>query len=325
MSKYIARLIKLGLAKEAVRGNGASPIYTIPFAKLTFDDKIVQARSTGALGTLADSEEAFVTTKYGQGDLDVEIRVKSFGLILYAMMGSYSVAGPSDSAYTHSYTISQSNQHQSLSFVVTDPNTTELYKLVMLDSVKIVAALDKVVVATLGFFSKTARDTGLTCPAVVHESKFTKKHINVKFAANIAGLSAASKIAIKTLNFNIMKNVKIDDFLGTAEPEDILNNQMAVEGDLELNYDAETYKQYMLQGSRKSMEIDFVNTDDTIGASTHPSWTVQLPLVDFYGWTPSYDLDKIVTQKVSFKANRDVANNLDVISSCQLVNDVASY
>ncbi|PIV10032.1 MAG: hypothetical protein COS49_02710, partial [Candidatus Portnoybacteria bacterium CG03_land_8_20_14_0_80_41_10] len=64
-----------------------------------------------------------------------------------------------------------------------------------------------------------------------------------------------------TLNFNVLKNVKVDDSLGTAEPEDINNQQLAVEGDLDLNYEAETFKNYMLNGTSKAMEIAFTNTD----------------------------------------------------------------
>lgn len=325
MSKFIGRLVKVGVSKEASRGAGATPVITMPFMKMSFDDKIVQARSTGALGALADSEEAFVTTKYGQGDLEGEIRVKSAGYVLLAMMGSVVTSGPTDSAYTHTFTILQRNDHQSLSFVVQDINTTELYKLVMLDSVKINASLDKVVSWALGFLSKTSRDTVMTSPAVVHESKFTKKHINIRLADTVGGLSGAQPISLKTVNFNVMKNTKIDDVLGTAEPEDILNNQLAVEGDLELNYEAETFKRYMTNGTYKAMSLEFVNADDTIGASTNPSLTIICPKVDFSNWAPNYDLDKISTQKISFKCSRDVANNLDVISSCILVNDVASY
>lgn len=324
-TKFIARLLTVGIGKETVRGGGAASVYSLPNTKLSFDDVIKQARSVGSLGNIADSEEAFVVTKYGSGDIEGEIRAKSFGLILYAMMGSYGVAGPTDSAYTHTFTLAQTNTHQSLSFVINDPNHVELYPLVMLNSLEFDVKLDAVAMFKAAFMSKTARDTGLTVPAVVHESKFTKKQVNVKLASNIAGLSGAAKLAIKSLTFKIAKNVEIDDFLGTAEPEDIVNKQLVVEGDLELNYVDETYKNYMLNGTYQAMEIDFKNLDDLIGASSHPSLTFQMPKVDFNPWTPAYDNDKITTQKVSFKCSRDVANNLDVISSCVLVNDVVSY
>jgi hypothetical protein len=291
----------------------------------SFDDKIVQARSVGALSNIADSEEAFVTTKYGQGDIEGEIRVKSFGLFLYALLGSYSVSGPTDSAYTHSFTVSQTNTHQSLAFVVSDSNTTELYPLVMLDSLELNAELDEIVKYTASFMSKAGRDTGLTVPAVVAESKFTKKHLSFKLADTIAGLSAATAISLKSLTLTISKNVEIYDVLGTAEPEDILNRQLAVEGEIELLYESETYKNYMKNGTNKCMQIAFTNTDELIGASTRPSLTFQFPKVDFFDWEPSYDLDEIVSQKISFKCNRDVSNSLEPISTCQLVNDVSSY
>lgn len=325
MSKFIGRLVTVGVVRETTRGAGASPVYSVPFATFTFDDKIVQARSLGALGSIADSEEAFVTLKYGQGDMDCEMRAKSLGVFLYALLGTYSVAGPTDSAYIHSFTIAETNTHQSLSFVVADSNTTELYKLVMLDSFKLNASLDKVVTVALGFLSKVARDTGLTNPAVVRESKWTKKHVSIKLADSIGALAAASALSIKTLNFNVVKNAKVDDSLGTAEPEDINNQQLAVEGDLDFNYEAETFKNYMLNGTSKAMEIAFTNTDDTIGAATRPSLTIQLPKVDFHSWVPDYGLEKLATQKISFKASKDIANSLNIISTCSLVNDVTTY
>lgn len=325
MTKYVGRLIKVGVARETTRGAGASSIYQLPQTSFSFDDKIVQARSVGSLGNLADSEESFVTTKYGQGDLEGEVRSKSFGLLLYAMLGSYSVSGPVDSAYTHSFIVNQSNQHQSLSFVVNDPNTTELYKLVMLDSLEITAELDQVIVFVASFLSKCARDTGLTVPDVVTESKFTKKHLSLKLSDTVGGLAGASAISIKSLTLKISKNVTIDDVIGTAEPEDILNKQLAIEGELTLNYEAETYKNYMKNGSYRSMEIAFINNDDTIGVSTNPSFKIQLPKVDFFDWEPTYDNDEIVSQQFSFKASRDVTNNLEIIHLCQLINNVASY
>lgn len=326
MSKYIGRLVNVGIGRETSRGAGATPEYEIPSTSFSFDDKVTKARSQGSLSNIADSEEAFVTTKYGEGDLEGEIRADSFGYLLYAMLGSLSTTGPTDSAYTHSFTISQANNHQSLALVVDDPNTTELYKLVMLNSLEITAELDQVVMFTAGFMSKQGVDTGLTVPAVVQESKFTKKHVQIKLADTIAGLAGASAIAVKSLTLTIEKNVTLDDVLGTAEPEDILNQQLAVEGELTLNYEAETFKNYMKNNTYKALQIAFINTDDVIGAgTTRPSLTIQLPKVDFFDWEAEYDNDSIVQQTVSFKASRDVSNSQEIIHLCQLVNGVDTY
>ncbi len=327
MSKYIGRLIELGIARESTRGAGATPRYHIPRVAFTFDDKIIQARSVGALGKLADSEEAFVTTQYGQGDLEGEIRSKSFGMFLYAMLGGYTAPGAAlDSAYVHPFTISQSNLHQSLSFVVVDSNTTESYKLVMLDSLEITSELDEVVKYSASFMSKKGNDSSETIPSVVDEFKFTKKHLRLRIADSISSLSSAAAISIKSITLTIAKNVVLDDVLGTAEPEDILNRQLSVEGSITLTYDDETYKNYMRDGTNRAVEIAFINTDSVIGGgTTNPSLKIQLPKVDFFDWEPDNTLDDIVTQTFSFKASRNIPNNQDIIHLCELVNGITDY
>lgn len=325
MAKYIGRLIELGVGRETTRGTGVAPTYLVPQTSFSFDDKVTKAREESGIGRIEDSDAAFVTTKYGEGELESEIRSSSFGLFLYAMLGSLSTSGPSDSAYTHSFSVQNGNQHQSLTFLVEDPNTTEMYKLVMLNELEIMAELDEIVKFTASFMGKQGTGSTQSAPAITSESKFTKKHLAVKIAANLAGIAAASTISVKSLRLTITKNVVLDDVLGTAEPEDILNQQLQVEGEITLNYTDETYKNYMKNGTMRAMEIKWVNTDDTIGVSTNPSLTIQLPNVDFFDWEPNYALDEIVGQTITFKGNYDISGGNAVISTCQLVNTVASY
>lgn len=325
MSKYIGRLVDVGIGRETQRGAGAEPVIHLPLTSLSFDDKVTKARSSGSLSKIEDSEEAFVTTQYAQGDMEGEIRGASFGYLLYAMLGSYGVEGPTDDAYTHTFTLSHSNQHQSLAMVVHEPNSTELYKLVMLETLEIMAELDEIVKYSASFISKKAVSTGLSVPDAIVEPKFTKKHLQFRVADDIAGLTSATPISLKSLSVSIQKNTVIDDVLGTAEPEDILNHQLSIEGEITLNYEDETWKNYMKNNTNKAVEIRFVNTDETIGVSTNPTLTLRFPKVDFFDWEPDYSLDEIVTQTISFKASRDVANNADAISSCILINEVPTY
>ncbi len=324
MSKYSGRLVNLGIAKEATRGTFVAPTYLVPRVGLTFDDKIVQARSEAGLGVLADSEEAFVTTKYAQGDLDGEVRDKSFGLFLLAMLGSVSTAGPTDSTYTHSFSVSNANQHQSLAFLVSDSNTSEAYKLVMLDSLGITAELDQVVKYSASFMAKKGNNTTASQASLVAENKFTKKHVAVKIASALSGLTAATALSIKSLSLNINKNLVLDDVLGTAEPEDILNQSLSIEGEITLSYEDETYKNLMRDGTARAMEIKLVNSDVFAGGSTNPALTLRFPNVDFFDWSPDYALDSIAQQTVSFKMSY-LNTGTEIISTCELVNAVTEY
>ena len=75
----------------------------------------------------------------------------------------------------------------------------------------------------------------------------------------------------------------------------------------------------------KAIEIALTNTDEVIGASTRAALTIQMPNVDFFDWEPSYGLEEIASQKVSFKGSRSVANSQEIIHLCTLVNTVVSY
>lgn len=324
MAKFVGRLIDLGIGRETSRGTGVAPAFWVPKINFSFEDKVVKARSLVGLGKLADSEEALVTTKYGQGDLEGEIRDKSFGLFLYGLLGTSSPSGPVDSAYTHAFSVNNVAAGVSLTFVVKDPNNTEMHKLCMINSLEITAALDEVVKFVASFLGKQSVGSSGTA-SYTAENKFTKKHLSFKVAANLAGLDAASAVSLKNLRLTISKNVVLDDVLGTAEPEDVLARALSIEGELTLNYEDETWKNYMKTPTDRAVEIKLTNTDATIGVSTNPSLTLRFPKVDFFDWEPSYALDEIVTQKVSFKANYDVSGGNEIISTCQLVNAQVSY
>ena len=195
----------------------------------------------------------------------------------------------------------------------------------MLNELTIAVALDEIVKFTASFMGKQAVASGASMPSYLAENKFTKKHLRLKVATNLAGLDAASAISVKSLTLTISKNVVLDDVLGTAEPEDILNRQISIEGEIVLNYEDETWKNYMKTPTDKAMEIALINTDVLIGVTTNPSLTLRFPKVDFFDWEPDYALDEIVTQTISFKANRDVSGGNQLISTCSLVNLAVSY
>lgn len=325
MAKFIGRLVELGVGKEASRGAGVAPAFWLPKVTFSFDDKITKARSTAGIGKLADSDEAFIVNRFGQGELEMNLGDQSIGYFLYSLLGTLSTSAPVDSAYTHSFSVSESNQHQSLALVVKDPISTELYKLVMVNSIEIVASLDEMVRVTVNFLSKKGNAYSSVTPSYTAENRFTKNHISFKVASAVGGLAGASEISVKTLRLTINQNTATDDALNTAEPEDILNHQLSAEGEVTLNYEDETWKNYFKTPTDRAVQIKLNNIDATIGTGTRPSLTVQLPKADFFNWEPNYALDEIVSQTLSFKASYDVANSLNIISTCDLVNAKASY
>lgn len=321
MTKFAGRRGSLALAIEDTRGvapTSANDYFWVPFSTLSFKDTVEEAREEQAMGVLADSDSKFVVMKMGEGEIEAELYDKALGVILAGVMGALPSTSGSN-PYTHAYTLSNSNQHQSVAIYWKDPDRSDMFKLGMVDSLQISVEPNGKVQWTVGFKSKTADEwTSQTPVLTALGSKFLHQHLQVRLASAVGSLSAATPISLKNLELNINKNTVFDSVMGTVEPEDILNQQISVEGTIELNLEDDTYRDYMLNGTYRAMEIKLDG-----GASS--SLTLQFPRVDFSEWEPDYTLNEIAKQKINFKANYDAANALAIISTCSLINAQSTY
>ena len=222
MSKFTGRQVQVGLATEAGdRAEGAAgATLWVPKATLTFDDKISQVVSQASLGVLADAEDALIAETMAVGDLGAPLRSKYIGYLLYSLLGTLDTSGPTDSAYTHAFTVAEDIAHQSLAMFVKDVNDTEQYKLSVVNTLEFIATLEDTVNITANIKSKAGDPhTALTPVYTALGSLFSKKHTKVKIAANIASLATASVLSIKSLRLTINGFAVEDSALGTSEPE----------------------------------------------------------------------------------------------------------
>jgi hypothetical protein len=325
MTKFIGRRVAAELAKETSRGGGpaANTKYGLPFDTFSFDDKVDEAVRGSGIGRIEMPEQAHVIGKYAEGDFEGELRDKSFGLLLLALYGSVSTSAPAEtSVYTHTFTVDNSAQHDSLSLKVIDPNQTRLYKLLMLNTLKINVTLDDVITFAANFISKVSSTSSGTITYTA-ENKYTRKHVSIRVADTTSALSSATDLSVKSMTINYNQNLVRDNVMGTISPEDILNQQMVIDGELTLNYEDQTWKDYMLDGTTKALRMRATNSDVTIGSTLHPYIDLQFDKVSFFDWAPDRGLDDIVSQTISFRANYDLTNSSQ--SQAVLVNTATAY
>lgn len=313
MTKFAGRRGQLGIAVESSRGTPVNPTFWVPRVTMSFKDEVEEVREEQSMGVIADNDSKYVVQKRGAGEVECQYYDKALGAILTGVIG----ASPSTSGsnpYTHTYTLANTNQHKSCSLYFKDPDRSDMYPLGMVDSFKVSVETNGLVNYTTGFMSKTAREWTSQTPNLTSlGNKYNHQNLQFRLASSVGGLSAATAISLKKLELNINKNTMFDSVMGTVEPEDILNQQLSVEGSLELNLEDDTYRDYMLNGTYRAMEIKLL-------ISSSASLTLQFPRVDFSEWEPDYALNEIAKQKINFKCNYDAANALDIISTCTLVN-----
>lgn len=318
MTKFVARRGSIGLAKEASRGVGLAPTLWVPFATVSFQDRVEEAREEQGQGVIADSDSKYVVMQMGEGDVEAELYDQAIGLILMSLIGA--APGTSGSnPYTHAFTFTNTNQHQSLSIYYKDPDRSDMFPLGVVDSLNMKVEMNGKVQWKIGFKSKRARGwTSQTASFTTLGAKWLHQHLVFKLAANVGSLTAATAISLKGLELTMSANTMFDGVMGTIEPEDILNQQFSVEGSVTLNLEDDTYRGYMLNGTYKAMEIK-------LDGGANSSLDLRFPRVDFSQWEMDRKLNEIAKQKINFKCNYDQANALDIISTVSLINTKSTY
>lgn len=334
-NQFIGRRVNLGVSKETARGvvEAGNPDFWIPRTTLTFDDKAGRHIEEESLGVIDDADRAFVTERWGEGEVSGEIRHNSFGLFLYNLLGTNAAAlvGGEAAVYDNTFTISQTNNHQSLTFCINDPISSDAgegdtrFPLVMIDSLTINIEVGKVVTYTANFMSRPGDKWARATATYTVEQKLRATDLTFKMASARTDLAAASAIPIKSLSFTINKNLLRSMVLGSIEPDDIFNQQIGAEGTIVLDYEDKAKRNIYLADTYQAMLIQLVNQGTTIGVASFPSLTITLPRTFITEWNTDRTLNDISTQTFSFKALRDVANAEALIYSIVLRNAQNSY
>lgn len=318
MTKFVGRRGTLGIAKEATKGVPVVPAYWLPYVTMSFFDRTETVAEEQGMGNIADQDSIYVTMTMGEGDVESELYDQAIPYILMSLLGAAPVTSGGN-PYTHTFTLSNVNVVQTLSLYWTDPDRDYMFPQVVVESLKCTVAPAGKVEWTIHFKSKTARNwTHQTPNFTTLGSKFLHQHLVFKLASNLAGIAAATNISLKNLEYTIDRKTIFDQVMGTSEPEDILSQPISVEGSLELNLEDDTYRNYMLAGTYKSMEIKLLN-----GANS--SFDLQFPRVSFTQWEPDFALNEIAKQKINFKANYDSANAQAIITTATVINTKTSY
>lgn len=324
MTKFIGRLMDIGIAKEGTRGTAESAAtFWLPKLSVTIDDKIEQAIDESSIGVIEDSPNASIVGKFAEGEIEGNILDSSFGLLLLSAMGAVSTSGPSQTTvYTHTFTVAQDAIHEALTLFLDDPNQDYKYPLAVIDSLELDIALGKYATYKASFRSKKGETATLT-PSYSAANHFLPQHGSVKIASAVSGLAAASTIDIRSINLKIMNNVEDDRKLGSLDPSDILNKQFAVEGTVELVFNDNTFKTQQLADTAQAMRIRLTNSDVTIGSSLNPQITIDLAKVKFSEFTRNYGNGDVTTATVAFKAFYSLGDTSMI--AVELINTTASY
>lgn len=325
MSTHIGRQVNVGYAREATRGTAVAAEYWDKQADLSIDEKFELGVHDTAFGQVEDADGGTVLTKMMEGSIRAHAKSESLGLLLFSVFGGLATTGPTDtSVYTHTYTVAQTNVHQSLTISTNDAVQDYRFTNAVISDFELILEAGKFVDYSISFMGRNGATATNSVSFNASEQLFIAKHVTVKQATSSAGLGAASAMPIHRMSLKVAHNIETEYILGSITPNDFLNKQFTITGEMELYFQNETeFKTKALAGTAIALEIKLTNTDVTIGASTNPTLTITLYQTKVTELSRDLGKDGVVKQKVAFKAFYDTTATkmVDVV----LLNLVADY
>lgn len=311
MTKVIGRKFSVGIGKESSRGTAVAASFWIPKTEVSVDDRINFAVEDSSIGVIEDAIDQDITGKFSEISIGGIVYEKSFGLILLATFGTEtSQTLVETGVYDHLFNVAATSQHTSLTIACVDPNGGSglRYTLGMVDQLEISFEIGNYVEYKVDMRAN-ANAAGSNTASFTAENLFRPQDGTVKFASSLAGLGAASPIAVKKGSLTIKKNIEDDFIIGNVSAADRLNKEFSVEGMLELVYDDRTQiDTNMLGDVAQAMRIEFENTSTLIGATKGPKLTFDMAKVKMQEISRKIDNAGIIMQTYKFKAYYSISD-----------------
>ncbi|MCP4273015.1 MAG: hypothetical protein GY781_13820 [Gammaproteobacteria bacterium] len=321
--EIIGKQIEVGVGVENVRGTAQSTAEKwVKKISATVIEKAEKVNDESTCNVLADSLNTRLVKKWVEGDLEGNVHADAIGYLLYNLYGAVTSSLVTGSIYSHAFTLANSIQHASLSLFAKDgSNSQEVFSNCMLSSLEISATVDEYVKFTASFMGKEPTANSDT-PSYDTEYDFVGRDITIKLADTEGGLAGATASKVKEVSINFDTGLISDHILGSYTPDDIYNAQMAIEVELTLNYDDDTFKDLYTADTDKYVQIAIVGEAD-LGSSNYPTLTLLLNKAQVTDWSRDDSSADLVSQSVTLKAFYNATDSQQ--SEITLINVTSEY
>jgi hypothetical protein len=300
-AKIIGRQFWTGFAKETTRGTAVTtPAFWLPFTDLTIDEKQEGAFDQQAYGLIEDAISRTKTKEWMEGSVVGNIGDASFGLLLYATLGtltSHSAHAGESTVYDNIFNVAESTQHQSLTFAVHDPAAGQDYTYAnsVVSKLELNFALKQFLQFTATIMGNKGATQSAYSPSITAENHFLPQYITFT--------SGGTTIKVKGGKITITTNVEAQEVIGSTAPADFLNKEFTVEGQIEAIWQNESdFKTPFIANTFKDFKFDIKNTDVTIGSAASPELILEMPQCYITELGRPIKVKDLVYQTIKFRA-----------------------
>ncbi|MEC5150870.1 phage tail tube protein [Cryobacterium sp. GrIS_2_6] len=304
---YIGRRESIGVGIETVPGTGIAPQAWQRHLALTLDPKTTVVQNKSAMGRIEDINDSAVTEEWVEGSINGKVTDLTIGYFLANIFGSVAPAlHPTETTvYDNTFSVSSSAIPPSLTFARVSPVRSRRFAMGTLTDLEIDIKQNDWIQITATVTAKSGV-TSTETVAYANENEFTSKHAVTKIAANIAGLTGATALQIKSLKLKISRKAERFTPVGVIDPISFDPNSWGVTGTIVTRYTDTTLEDIAFLNTSQALSIAIVNTDVTIGTASNPGLVLTAPKVRFSPMTLDNKLDQTLSSTYNFTCELDL-------------------
>lgn len=325
MAKTAGTQVNIGLGIESYAAPGVAVAETVFLPWMDYSLQGISEKSmfNAARGLRNMASNSMIRRKYSQGSIGVVPDVKNMPYLLSLALGGVSSSGVSDSAYTHAFTVNNTNATPRTATITTEEGgiQTVQYLNCVCNSLNFEVSDDyaKATIELIGKFPST--DT--ISESYANETEFAYHQYTAKFGTSLSNAAGNSATPLKSFKLNINNNVLLDEAFLSGSNEitagNLIPGRLQVTGSYSLQFESTTELAKYQANTKNAMIVTFEGS--LIGSSSKE--TIQFKLGRLVLTSPpvEYNIDGLLILTQEFEVEYE-ATDLDI--QAIVINNVNS-
>lgn len=323
MAKTSGTQVAVGLGIESYAAPGVAVAETvfIPWTEYSIQNVVEKSHFTSSRGLRNMSSNSIIRRKYSRGSIGFIPDVKIMPYALSLAMGSVSSSGVSDSAYTHTFTINNTNATPRTATITTEEGAiqTVQYLNSVCNSLSFEASDDyaKCSIETIGQFGTS--DT--ISESYANETNFAYHNYTAKFGTSLSAAAGNSATPLKGFTLNLNNNVLLDEAFLSGNSGitsgGLVNGRLEITGSYTLHFADTTELAKYTANTKNALIVTFEGA--LIGSSSKE--TIQFKFGKLILTKPpiEYNIDGLLVLSQEFTVEYDAT---DLEMTAVVINNV---
>ena len=322
MAKVSGTSVNVGIGMESTAGTAVAATYFPQWTELTLQAISEKSPFNSQRGKRNMASNSMIRRRYSQGTLAAIANIEAAPYFFGLALGSKATTGPSDSAYTHTLSVQNTNASMKTATILVERGgeVTERFANCVCNSLNFEVSDDyaRMSMDIIGGFP----DTGTVTESFTQETEFAYHQMTAKFGTSFSNAAGQSATPLKSFSLTINNNVLLDEaFLSGANTPvagGIIPGRLQITGSYSLQFSGTTELDKYKANTLNALQVQF--TGNLIGSSSTESITIKLADLILTSPPIEVNLDGLVILTQEFEVQFD---STDSEISVVVVNDNA--